>query len=77
MPANLVILPKELAFDFLLFTTRNPKPCPVLDVTEVGSPEPKSGGSERIGGMTFLGTGFIKKGSWQLKRYQSGWILAG
>lgn len=40
--ANLVILPKELAFDFLLFTTRNPKPCPVLDVTEVGSPEPKA-----------------------------------
>ena len=40
--ANLVILPKELAFDFLLFTTRNPKPCPVLDVTEVGSPELKA-----------------------------------
>ena len=39
--ANLVILPKELAFDFLLFTQRNPKPCPVLDVTEVGNPEPK------------------------------------
>ena len=40
--ANLVVLPRELAFDFLLFTTRNPKPCPVLDVTEVGSPEPKA-----------------------------------
>ena len=39
--ANLVILPKELAFDFLLFTQRNPKPCPVLDVTEVGNPEPR------------------------------------
>lgn len=39
--ANLVILPKELAFDFLLFTQRNPKPCPVLDVTEAGCPEPK------------------------------------
>ena len=39
--ANLVVLPKELAFDFLLFTTRNPRPCPVLDVTEVGNPEPK------------------------------------
>ena len=23
--ANLVVLPRELAFDFLLFTTRNPK----------------------------------------------------
>ena len=39
--ANLVILPKELAFDFLLFCQRNPKPCPVLDVTEVGSAEPR------------------------------------
>lgn len=39
--ANLAILPKELAFDFLLFTQRNPKPCPVLDVTEIGCPEPK------------------------------------
>ncbi len=39
--ANMAILPKELAFDFLLFTQRNPKPCPVLDVTEVGSFEPK------------------------------------
>lgn len=39
--ANLVILKKELAFEFLLFCVRNPKPCPVLDVTEPGSPIPK------------------------------------
>lgn len=38
---NLVILPRDLAFDFLLFAQRNPKPCPVLEVTDVGSPEPK------------------------------------
>jgi uncharacterized protein YcsI (UPF0317 family) len=38
--ANLVILPRDLAFDFLLFCHRNPKPCPLLDVTEPGSPEP-------------------------------------
>ena len=38
--ANLAILPKDLAFDFLLFSQRNPKPCPILDVTDVGSPEP-------------------------------------
>jgi uncharacterized protein YcsI (UPF0317 family) len=37
--ANLVILPKDWAFDFLLFCTRNPKPCPLLDVTEPGDPE--------------------------------------
>ena len=38
--ANLVILLKEWAFEFLLFCQRNPKPCPVLDVTDVGSPHP-------------------------------------
>lgn len=35
--ANLVVLPKDLAYDFLLFTQRNPKPCPVLEVSDVGS----------------------------------------
>lgn len=39
--ANLVILPKDLAFDFLLFCQRNPKSCPVIDVTDVGSYVPK------------------------------------
>ena len=39
--ANLVILPKEWAYDFLVFAQRNPKPCPVLDVTEPGDPEPR------------------------------------
>lgn len=38
--ANLVILPKDLAFEFLLFCQRNPKSCPVLDVTEPGSSVP-------------------------------------
>ena len=38
--ANLVMLPKDLAFDFLLFCQRNPKPCPVLEVTEPGRYEP-------------------------------------
>lgn len=38
--ANLVVVPRDLAFDFLLFCQRNPKPCPLLDVTEPGSPEP-------------------------------------
>ncbi len=39
--ANLVILPRDLAFDFLLFCQRNPKPCPVLEVLEPGNFEPK------------------------------------
>ncbi|MEW9530180.1 putative hydro-lyase [Microbispora sp. NPDC049125] len=34
--ANLIALPKDYAYDFLLFAQRNPKPCPVLDVTEPG-----------------------------------------
>jgi uncharacterized protein YcsI (UPF0317 family) len=38
--ANLVALPEADAFDFLRFCVQNPKPCPVLDVTDVGSPEP-------------------------------------
>jgi uncharacterized protein YcsI (UPF0317 family) len=39
--ANLVVVPRDLAFDFLLFCQRNPKPCPLLDVTEPGSAEPR------------------------------------
>jgi uncharacterized protein YcsI (UPF0317 family) len=38
--ANLVMLPEADAFDFLRFCVRNPKPCPVLEVTDPGSPEP-------------------------------------
>lgn len=34
--ANLLALPRDLAYDFLLFTQRNPKPCPVLDVLDAG-----------------------------------------
>ena len=32
--ANLVVLPRELAFDFLLFAQKNPYACPVLEVCE-------------------------------------------
>ena len=35
--ANLVVLPRELAYDFLLFAQRNPKSCPLLEVTDTGS----------------------------------------
>jgi uncharacterized protein YcsI (UPF0317 family) len=34
--ANLVILPRKYAFDFLLFCQRNPKPCPLLEVLDPG-----------------------------------------
>jgi uncharacterized protein YcsI (UPF0317 family) len=36
--ANLAILPKALANDFLRFAQANPKPCPVLAVSEPGDP---------------------------------------
>lgn len=34
---NLAIMPKEYAYDFLQFCFKNPKPCPLIDVTEPGS----------------------------------------
>ena len=36
--ANLVVLPRDWAYDFLVFAQRNPKPCPVLEVGEAGDP---------------------------------------
>ena len=38
--ANFVALPQALAFEFVGFCIRNPGPCPVLDVTQPGNPEP-------------------------------------
>jgi len=35
--ANLIVVPREGAYDLLLFAQRNPKPCPVLDVSEPGA----------------------------------------
>src|SRR5210317_121280 len=40
LQANLVMLPAEEAFNFLLFCVRNPKPYPLLDVLEPGQTEP-------------------------------------
>ncbi len=34
--ANLIVLPRALAFDFLLFANRNPKACPVVEIVEQG-----------------------------------------
>jgi len=39
--ANLVVLPESHAYEFLLFCTRNPKPCPVLEVCDAGDPVPR------------------------------------
>ena len=42
--ANVVILPRQFAFDFLLFCSRNEKPCPVIDVCESGVTAPPIAG---------------------------------
>ena len=34
--ANLIAVPRDYAFELLLFAQRNPKACPVLDVLEPG-----------------------------------------
>ncbi|MFG6147908.1 putative hydro-lyase [Halobacillus sp. B23F22_1] len=41
LQANMLVLPREYAFDFLLFCVRNPKPCPIVDVLEPGITTPK------------------------------------
>ncbi|HEX7686167.1 MAG TPA: putative hydro-lyase [Burkholderiaceae bacterium] len=38
--ANMMIVPREHAFDFLLFCQRNPKPCPLVEVLSPGQLEP-------------------------------------
>jgi uncharacterized protein YcsI (UPF0317 family) len=38
--ANLVIVGRDYAADFREFCARNPRPCPLLEVTAEGSPEP-------------------------------------
>jgi uncharacterized protein YcsI (UPF0317 family) len=39
--ANLVIVPREEAAELEVFCRRNPRPCPLLEVTEPGSPHPR------------------------------------
>ncbi len=38
---NLVVLSKRESYDFLVYCIRNPKPCPLIDVTDPGNPEPR------------------------------------
>jgi uncharacterized protein YcsI (UPF0317 family) len=39
--ANLVVLPRSDAYDFLVYCQRNAKACPVIEVTDPGDPEPR------------------------------------
>jgi len=38
--ANLVILPQDAALEFAAFCTRNPTPCPLIEITPPGDPQP-------------------------------------
>lgn len=38
LQANLAILPSEHALDFMRFCQRNPKPCPLVGVSDTGNP---------------------------------------
>lgn len=38
LQCNLAILPESVALDFLRFCQRNPKPCPVVGVSDTGNP---------------------------------------
>lgn len=44
--ANLMILPRSEASEFLLFCQRNPKPCPLVAVTEAGQSTVSSLGAD-------------------------------
>jgi uncharacterized protein YcsI (UPF0317 family) len=39
--ANVTIVPERYAFDFMRFCLRNPRPLPLLDVTDPGDPTPR------------------------------------
>ncbi len=39
--ANLISVPADWAYDVLLYTQRNPQPCPVLEVLDAGATESK------------------------------------
>ena len=38
LQANIIILPESHALDFMRFCQRNPKPCPLVGVSETGDP---------------------------------------
>jgi len=44
--ANLCVLPKDWADEFLLFCHRNPKPCPILALSDPGDPHLPSLGED-------------------------------
>lgn len=46
LQCNLAILPERYALDFLRFCQRNPKPCPVVGVSDTGDPNMRTLGRD-------------------------------
>lgn len=46
LQANIVILPEQYALDFMRYCQRNPKPCPLVGVSETGNPMMKTLGHD-------------------------------
>ena len=46
LQCNLAILPERYALDFLRFCQRNPKPCPVVGVSDTGDPQLRTLGQD-------------------------------
>ncbi|RZI41596.1 putative hydro-lyase [Herbaspirillum sp. HC18] len=71
--ANMMILPREFAFDFLLFCQRNPKPCPLVEVLEPGQFEPRCapGGDVRtdLPGYRIFENGELKREVTDISEY--------
>ena len=73
--ANLAILPKVLAFDFLLFCPAEPPSCPLLEVIEPGQVEPRLTAPARTSVPTSHATGFYEKG--EFTREWTPWLTSG
>lgn len=46
LQANVVILPQSYALDFMRFCQRNPKPCPLVGVSDTGDPMMRTLGAD-------------------------------
>ena len=69
--ANLVILPRDLAHDFLRFAQANPKPCPLLAVSEAGDPDSRPSARTWISAPICRATGSGGTGNWCRNRSMS------
>jgi len=71
--ANMMIVPREYAFDLLLFCQRNPKPCPLVEVMEPGQFEPACapGGDVRsdLPGYRIFENGMLQREVTDIREY--------